>query len=110
VRGFPTYVVLDSAGKTKLGQLGAGREKTPSSFIDEFKAVVRLSASNIEAFIKANPDKADDYKAAIAESKAAKKALMDWLETRPERNDENMKKFEGFQKRIQDAEEALKGF
>ncbi len=37
VRGFPTYVVLDSDGKTKLGQLGAGKDKTPATFIDEFK-------------------------------------------------------------------------
>ena len=41
VRGYPTYVVLDSDGKSKLGQLGAGRDKTPASFIkwptvDEF--------------------------------------------------------------------------
>ena len=52
VRGFPTYVVLDNDGKTKLGQLGAGRDKTPSTFIDEFKGVVRMSAGAIEAFLK----------------------------------------------------------
>ena len=55
VRGYPTYVILDSDGETKIGQLGAGRDKTPDSFIAEFKAAVRLSPSNIEAFVKANP-------------------------------------------------------
>ena len=58
VRGFPSYVILASDGETKIGQLGAGKEKTPASFISEFKAVVRLSPANIEAFVKANPDKA----------------------------------------------------
>ena len=29
VGGYPTYVILDSDGETKLGQLGAGKEKTP---------------------------------------------------------------------------------
>lgn len=110
VRGYPTYVVLDSDGETKLGQLGAGREKTPSSFIDEFKNVVRMSAASIEAFIKANPDKAEAYQAAIAESKAAKKALMDWIATKPQRNEENNKKFADFQARIKEAEEKLKSF
>jgi len=110
VRGFPTYVVLDSDGKTKLGQLGAGKDKTPATFIDEFKAVVRMSPANIEAYIKANPDKADAYKAAIAEDKAATKALSDWIATGPERNDENTKKFAEFQARIKAAAEKLKSF
>ena len=38
----------------------------------------------------------------------AKKALSDWLETKPQRNDENMKKFTQLQKGIQDAEEAIR--
>ncbi|MGB3316190.1 MAG: thioredoxin family protein [Albidovulum sp.] len=110
VRGFPTYVVLDSDGKTKLGQLGAGKDKTPASFIDEFKAVVRMSPANIEAYIKANPDKADAYKAAIAEDKAATQALSEWIATGPERNEENNKKFAEFQARIKAAAEKLKSF
>ena len=72
VGGFPTYVVLDNDGETKLGQLGAGRDKTPSSFIDEFKGVVRMSDGAIEAFLKANPDKAAGYKAAIEEFQTSK--------------------------------------
>ena len=110
VRGYPTYVVLDNDGDTKLGQLGAGRDKTPSSFIEEFKGVVRMSAGAIEAYAKANPDKADAYKAAIADFQNAKKELMDWIETKPKRTEENMKLFEGFNKRISEAEAALKAF
>ena len=110
VGGYPTYVILDSDGETKIGQLGAGKGKTPASFIDEFEGVVRLSAANIEAYVKANPDKADAYKAAIAEDKAAKKELGDWIATRPERNEENTKKYEEFQARIKAAGEKLKSF
>ena len=110
VRGFPTYVVLDSDGETKLGQLGAGKEKTPSSFVEEFKGVSRLSASSIAAYAKANPDKAKAYKAAIAESRAANKELKEWIATKPERNDENNKKFAGFQARIKAADKKLQSF
>ncbi|MCH2063657.1 MAG: thioredoxin family protein [Roseibacillus sp.] len=114
VRGFPTYVVLDNDGKTKLGQLGAGRDKTPSTFIDEFKGVALMSAGSIEAFLKANPDKAEAYKAAIAELRdaekkleVAKKPLNDWLKTRPKRTEENTKKFEGFNKSIGEAQKGV---
>ena len=124
VRGYPTYVVLDNDGETKLGQLGAGRDKTPSSFIEEFKGIMRMSPGGIEDFIKANPDKAEAYKEAIAELRAAEekmkeamKPLNEWLETKPKRTEENTKKFEGFKKEIdaaqQDvakAEEAVKAF
>ncbi|MFP6874613.1 MAG: thioredoxin family protein [Verrucomicrobiales bacterium] len=110
VRGYPTYVVLDSDGKSKLGQLGAGRDKTPASFIDEFKGVIRMSTASIEAFIKANPDKADAYKAAIKEDKDAKEALANWTSTKPKRNEENNKKFTAFQARIEAAGEKLESF
>ena len=110
VRGFPTYVVLDSDGETKLGQLGAGRDKTPPSFVEEFKGVSRLSASNIAAYAKANPEKADAYKAAIAESRESKKALQEWIKTGPKQNDENNKKFAEFNARIKAAEEKMKSF
>jgi protein disulfide-isomerase len=110
VGGYPTYVILDSDGETKIGQLGAGKEKTPSSFIDEFKGVVRLSASNVEAYCKANPDKADDFKAAIKETKDAQQALTDWIATGPQRNEENNKLFADFQARIKAADEKLASF
>ena len=50
VRGFPTYVVLDSNGESKLGQLGASREATPKSFVQQAKGVLRFSKSAIAAF------------------------------------------------------------
>jgi protein disulfide-isomerase len=110
VGGYPTYVILDSDGETKIGQLGAGRDKTPESFIAEFEAAVRLSAANIEAYVKANPDKGKAYKAAIKNVEDAKKKLSDWIKTKPERNEENTKKFEEFNKNIQAAQEELAKF
>ena len=110
VRGYPSYVVLESDGKTKIGQLGAGKEKTPASFIEEFNGLVKMSASGIAAYVKANPEKAEAYKAAIAAQKAAKKELSDWIQTKPQRNDENNKKFAEFQAKIKAAGEALKSF
>ena len=110
VRGYPTYVVLDSDGKTKLGQLAAGQGKTPASFIEEFKGVIKTSPAGVAAYVKANPDKAEAFKAAIAEDKAANKALSDWIETGPEQNDENNKKFAAFKERISKAGAALAAF
>ena len=69
-----------------------------------------MSVGAIEAYVKANPGKADGYKAAIEEFQTAKKSLMDWMETEPKRTEENTKKFEGFNKRIGEAEKALKAF
>ena len=110
VRGFPTYIILDSDATTQIGQLGAGKDKTPASFVEEFKAATKMSAGAIEEYIKANPDKAEAYKAAIAEDKAAMKELEAWIETKPERNDENNAKFEAFQARIKAAREKLAEF
>ena len=107
VQGYPTFVVLDSDGKTRLGQLGASQDASPSGFIKQFKGATQLSASNVEAFLKENPTKADDLKLAMKESKDAKEALDAWLKTRPQRTEENTKKFTAFQSRIASAEETL---
>ena len=110
VRGFPTYIILGSDGTTQLGKLGAGKDKTPASFIEEFKGVVRTSDAAIAAIAKDNPDKAEAYKAAIAEEKAAKKAFADWIATGPKSSEENNKKFAEFQSRIQAAAAKLASF
>ena len=110
VRGYPTYLILDSDGETKIGQLGAGKDKTPESFIAEFKAAVRLSPSNIEAFVKANPKKADAYKAAIQAVTDAEKDLKDWVATRLTSSMRLESTFAELQKGIQSAKEALGKF
>lgn len=110
VQGYPSYIILDSDGKTKIGQLGAGEGKTPKSFIAEFKDAVKTSASGIAAYVKEHPDKAGAFKKSIADAQVSKKEMIDWISTRPERNEENNKKFEQFQKKIKEANAKLAEF
>ena len=110
VRGYPTYIVLDSDGETKIGKLGAGKGKTPSSFIKEFQGVIRMSQKSIDAYAKAHPDQADAYKKAIRNLQNTEQALKDWLATKPARNEDNNKKFSEFQERIRKARTALEAF
>jgi len=110
VSGYPTYIILDTDGKSVIGQLGAGRGKTPASFIKEFEGATRLSASSIAAYVKDHPEKAEQYKKAIAELRESKQSLKTWIATRPKRTDENTKKFEAFNKRIEEANAKLDDF
>ncbi len=41
VRGVPTYVILKSDGKTELGRLTAGKNKTAESFIHEVENILK---------------------------------------------------------------------
>lgn len=50
VQGFPTFVVLDDDGKTELGRLRSGREKTPESFQAELKNLFRFRPAEMEKF------------------------------------------------------------
>ena len=40
IRGVPTYVILKPDGKTEIGRLSAGKDKTPESFIEEVRGVL----------------------------------------------------------------------
>lgn len=111
VQGYPTYIILDSDGKTILGKLGAGRDKTPQSFIEEVEAVIRLSASEIERFAGAlSAEKAKAYRAAVANYKSIQKDLENWLNTQPLRTEENIAKYNSFLAAISKAENELNSF
>jgi protein disulfide-isomerase len=110
VRGFPTYVILESDGNTRIGQLAASRDKTPKSFISEFKGLLKTSEAGIAAYIKENPDKADAFKEVIAQVNVSKQKLNDWIATRPERNEKNIGLFEKHKKKIQSATNELDRF
>jgi thioredoxin-related protein len=110
VGGYPTYVLLESDGKTVLGQLSAGKEKTPTSFIREIKTAVLQSESGTAAYLKLHPEQADALKKAVSDSKAATKALTDWIATGPEQNETNNQKFAALKERIAKAEAALADF
>lgn len=110
IEGYPTYIVLDSDGKTRLGQLGAGKDMTPEAFIEQFKETTRFSASALEAVAKKDPAKGEALKKALGDFRGATQALRDWIATGPERNEENDKKYEAFQQSIAKAHAKLKVF
>ena len=110
IRGYPTYIVLDSDGETLLGQLGAGKGMTPEAFIEKFKETTRFSGGAIEAVVKKDPAKGAALKKALGEYRGATKSLRDWIATGPEKNDENDKKYEAFKQRITEAQAKLQEF
>ncbi len=111
VQGYPTYVLLDSDATTELGRLGAGEDKTPVSFIGEVNDLLRFRPANIEAKVAAlGPEKGAQYKSALDAVSTVEKELMEWLQTRPQRNPENDAKFEAFQAKIADAHKAVAAF
>lgn len=75
VRGFPTFVILDSDGTTELGRLGAGREKTPSSVQEELKALFRYRDAEIKRYAEGLGDTGADYLAIIGELTSAKEQI-----------------------------------
>merc|ERR1712224_918264 len=105
VGGYPTYVLLNS-DLEKVGQLGAGREKTPKSFGDEIKAVLRKSPAAVEKKAAELGDRGEEFKASFVAFKKAESDLDAWLETKPPRNAENEKLFETYQAAIKAAEES----
>ena len=62
IRGYPTFVVLDSDGTTELGRLGSGRDKTPQSFQSELEALFRLRPSVMAGYADSlSPEKRATY-------------------------------------------------
>lgn len=97
VSGYPTYIILDSDGETVLGQLGAGRDKTPDAFIEELKNILRFRDSEIAKYAQSlTPAKAKAFKAAVADLKSTQGDFMTWLDTEPIRNPENEKIYSEF--------------
>lgn len=108
VQGYPTYIILDSDGKTILGKLGASREKTPESFIQEVEELLLFSETEIQKTLsKLPPEKAKTYRAAVERLKTTQAELDRWLGTRPLRNDENLKKYNLYLAEIENSKKQL---
>ncbi|VGO15842.1 Disulfide bond reductase DsbH [Pontiella desulfatans] len=166
IRGYPTFVVLDQDGKTELGRLKSGRDKTPESFQAELKNLLRFRQAEVEKYCAAlsGEDRKtyrgflDELATKQAEQKLAEKEeaearakarqlkrdvgeleekmlefrvaqldeeerkkfeeletkleetgkkLSDWMRSKPERNDENMKLYEAMQAEIQEIEQQI---
>jgi thioredoxin-related protein len=108
VQGYPTYMVLDSDGKTVLGKLGAGRDKTARDFIDEMEEVLMFSESVIAKTISSLPaEKGKEYREMTDRLKNTYEELEEWLSTRPVRNQENIDKYNAFLTEIEETKEQL---
>ena len=107
VGGYPTYVLLDPDGQTRLGQAGASREATPESFIEELEAL-RLASDKSVAALKEKM--ADEQKAELDQARAAMdaaaKELEDWIQTQPARTDENTSLYNGMQNKTETSRKA----
>ncbi len=108
VGGFPTYILLDADGQTRLGQAGASRDASPESFIQSLEALLLVSDKSIAALREGMTEdeqaRLDDARSAVA---AARRKLEDWVAGDPEQTDENMALFIGMREEIGHAEEAL---
>jgi thiol-disulfide isomerase/thioredoxin len=108
VGGFPTYILLDADGQTRLGQAGASRDATPRSFIETLEEVLLVSDKSIaalrEGMTEDDQARLDDAKSAVA---MARQKLEDWVAGDPEQTDDNMAIFIGMREEIGHAEEAL---
>ena len=106
VRGYPTYILLASDGKTKLGQLGASREATPEKFIKEVKDTVERPAK-IAAL---TGEKKAGYEKAKAEYEAAEKTLKAWVAEQQKKSEALQKEFRALQEKVDAAEEKMESF
>ncbi len=78
VQGFPTYVLLDDDGKTVLGRLSAGREKTAESFIAEVRGLTRYRAAEVASYTKTLDAKGKaEYDEIVAKMTESRKAIAD---------------------------------
>ena len=108
--------VVDAPNGYGLGHAGGERDAVVVSVVPgghkdgDVQGVKRLSAGSLAEYAKKHPDKIEAYKQAIAELKASKTLLNDWMATRPKGTEENNKKYAAFNESIQKATQKLAGF
>ncbi len=94
VRGYPTYIILDADGKTRLGRLGANRTATPEGFIRDVQAVTAKSKARMNSFGNLLPsDQRSEFRRLSDELKAAARKLEDWVTSEPPETVDNFKKY-----------------
>jgi len=110
VGGFPTFILLDPDGKTRLGQTGAERNVTPERFIATLEELLLVTDKSIAAL---RADMSPEDQARLDESRDAlahvRRKLEDWIQADPEQNEENLAIFNGMREEISHAEAELLG-
>ena len=110
IGGFPTFILLDPDGQTRLGQAGASRDVNPERFIAALEDVLRASDKAIAAL---KEKLTDEQKTALDEAKAdrdlARQKLADWIATDPEPSEENNALYESMRDEIERAEAMFMG-
>ena len=95
IDGFPTFILLDPDGQTRLGQTGATRDVNPERFIAALEDILRSSDKAIAAL---KEKLTDEQKTALDEAKAAldlaNQKLADWIATNPQPSEENNAAYE----------------
>ena len=101
VFGYPTYVLLESDGKTELGRLGASQNKDMASFQKQILDIVKYSKGNIEAYIdNLPPEKGREYKTLVTQLNDTQSELETWLKSRPAESEENFTKFASYMSKM----------
>jgi len=109
VRGYPTFILLDSDGKSKLGQLGAAQDITPQKFIDQIKQTLKTSSASINRFAKTlSAKQGKAYKKYWAALKKTQNERDAWLATNPQQSEVNLKKFDEFNTKISDYQKKIR--
>lgn len=101
VRGYPTYIVLDSDGSTRLGQLGAGEDKTVDSFIEEVQNVIKYSHAGIEKFANSlDAENREKYIQSFKELKVQETEMNGWAQTVTSWTPENVAKYQDYERKL----------
>ena len=110
IGGFPTYILLDPDGQTRLGQAGASRDVNPERFIAALEDILRASDKALAAL---KETLTDEQKTALDEAKAdlelARQKLADWIATDPDPSEENNALYESMRDEIERAEATFMG-
>ncbi len=101
VSGYPTYLILDSDGKTEIGRTGTHRGITLEQFIKKIENLIQYSDISVQTLTKTmDPETAKKYAQLVKHYKKATEELKIWLKTKPENSPENQSKYLEFTENI----------
>ncbi len=101
VGGYPTYILLDSDGKSELGRLGAGHNKTLESFKKEVIQLFRRSSAGAAQFAAKLPGAVGEkYGKSSQQLRAKRGQYKAWLASRPQTTPANLDLFLTYRREI----------